>query len=84
LTRQLNLETIVTKIDIQRATLWTLSLTTEGIGTAIISRKDSQTEVSGGLLYPATLFPTGTLAFQSDRSKISLIYATKAAEYDGD
>jgi hypothetical protein len=71
--RQLNNEYEGTKIN-NGGNLWVLGLKTERSGTVINSMTNAQTEVLGGLVYPAVVMPTDSVAFSSVNAKVSYIY----------
>ena len=74
--RQWNPEGNVTMITNAGAALWVLGIKTEGTGTVIETKGGGQTELWGGLLYPASGDPGLTPAFVSADSAVSLAYAT--------
>jgi hypothetical protein len=63
------------------ASLWLLGLKTEGLGTAIETTGGGQTELLGGLLYPAWGNPGRTPAFVIADSTAALTYATLDFNY---
>jgi len=71
--RQLNNEIDGTKIT-NNGTLWVLGLKTERTGMVVNSQSGARTEVLGGLVYPALLMPTGSIAFSSTNAMTSYIY----------
>jgi hypothetical protein len=72
--RQLNDEVAGTKISNNGGTLWILGLKTEGAGTVIDTKEGGQTELLGGLIYPATRVPLGDVAFRSSDAQVSYMY----------
>lgn len=74
--RQLNTEGSSQKIVNNGAKLWILGIKTEGTNTVIETKGGGQTELLGGLLYPATTVPTTDIAFINRESQNSLVYAT--------
>ena len=73
---QLNTEGSSQKIVNNGAKLWILGMKTEGANTVIETKGGGQTELLGGLLYPATTVPTTDTAFINRESQHSLVYAT--------
>jgi hypothetical protein len=74
--RQWNPEGNSTMISNIGATVWILGLKSEGTGTVIDTSGGGQTELLGGLLYPASGNPGTTPAFRCTDSNVSLTYAT--------
>jgi hypothetical protein len=72
--RQLNLETAGTKLTNQSGVVWILGLKTEQPGTVILTEAGGQTELLGGLIYPATTVPSTEPAFRSTNAQASYIY----------
>ena len=75
---QLNAEGSSQKIVNNGAKLWILGMKTEGTNTVIETKGGGQTELLGGLLYPATTVPTTDIAFINRESQHSLVYATSS------
>ncbi|MBC7923248.1 MAG: RICIN domain-containing protein [Ferruginibacter sp.] len=84
--RQLNPEGANVKVINDGGKLWILGIKTEGHNTVIETKKGGQTELLGGLLYPAMgQVPTGDVAFTSSDSRVSLTFATSAySSFDHD
>lgn len=72
--RQLDDEVAGTKISNYGGTLWVLGLKTEGPSTVIDTSRGGQTELLGGLIYPATRVPENDVAFRSTDSQVSYMY----------
>lgn len=82
--RQLNPEGSSLKVMNNGAKLWILGLKTEGKNTVIETKGGGQTELLGGLLYPAKEIPTTDIAFINHESQVSLVYATSSYFQSGD
>ncbi|MGF1491710.1 MAG: glycosyl hydrolase family 28-related protein, partial [Microcoleaceae cyanobacterium] len=73
--RQLNPEARVTKVTNNGGQLWILGIKTEGEGTVIETTNGGQTELLGGLIYPAgrgNFIPEGQPAFINDESQLTI------------
>jgi hypothetical protein len=80
--RQFNVENSGPKISNHGGSLWVLGIKTEQAGTVIDTRTGGQTEVLGGLLYPATAVPPTDAAFRSTDAQVSYMY-TEAVHCPG-
>jgi Pectate lyase superfamily protein len=80
--RQFNVENSGPKISNHGGSLWVLGIKTEQAGTVIDTRTGGQTEVLGGLLYPATAVPPTDAAFRSTNAQVSYMY-TEAVHCPG-
>jgi Pectate lyase superfamily protein len=76
--RQLNLERDKLMVRNQATPLWILGIKTEFPATVIETSGGGETEVLGGLLYPAREVSSDTPAFMNLDSRHSLIYAVSA------
>jgi hypothetical protein len=72
--RQLDNEISATKISNLGGSLWILGLKTEKAGTVINTASGGQTELLGGLIYPAVPVPSTQAAFVSTDAQTSYIY----------
>jgi hypothetical protein len=81
--RQFNAEGGADKITNDGGQLWILGLKTEGDATVITTRNGGQTELLGGLLYPATTVGSAP-AFTATDAEQSLVFATTAYGADQD
>ena len=75
--RQFNDEVSTTKL-INNGTLWILGIKTEQAGTVINTQSGGETELLGGLIYPATVVPSNDIAFDSTDASVSYVYAQSA------
>jgi Pectate lyase superfamily protein len=73
--RQLNDEVTGQKIQNSGGSLWILGLKTEKSGMVINTTKGGLTELLGALIYPAQTVPSTDVAFRSQDSQASYIYA---------
>ncbi|MCH6256190.1 glycoside hydrolase family 55 protein [Puniceicoccaceae bacterium K14] len=64
--------------------LWILGLKTEQPDTIVKTTNNGSTEILGGLIYPVNPVDTGTPAFISDESRLSVIYSTTAYDLNAD
>lgn len=71
--RQLNIESDSTMIS-NSANFWVFGLKTERGGVVVNTTSPGQTEVIGGLIYPAKVLPTDSVAFVSTDAKVSYVY----------
>ena len=55
--------------------LWIMGLKTENNGTVIATGAGGETELLGGLLYPAVQVPITDVAFVSEDAQVSYVYA---------
>jgi len=72
--RQLDDEISATKISNLGGSLWILGLKTEKAGTVISTASGGQTELLGGLIYPAVAVPSTQAAFVSTDAQTSYVY----------
>jgi Pectate lyase superfamily protein len=72
--RQLDNEISATKISNLGGSLWILGLKTEKAGTVINTASGGETELLGGLIYPAVAVPSTQPAFVSTDAQTSYIY----------
>ena len=72
--RQLNNEFLGTKLSNQGGTIWILGLKAEHSGTVIETSANGETELLGGLIYPAHTVPSTDVAFRSTNANVSYIY----------
>jgi Pectate lyase superfamily protein len=72
--RQLDNEVSATKISNLGGLLWILGLKTEQAGTVISTASGGQTELLGGLIYPAIAVPSTQAAFVSTDAQTSYVY----------
>lgn len=73
--RQLDDEFNGTKITNAGGQLWVLGLKTERPGTVINTTSGGQTELLGGLIYPAQAVPSSATGFQSTDAQVSYMYS---------
>ncbi len=71
--RQLNDEVAGTKV-VNGGTAWILGMKTERGGTVIDTQAGAQTELLGGLAYPAATVSSSDIAFRSVDADVSYIY----------
>ena len=77
--RQFNPEGPHVKITNDGGKLWILGIKIEGHNTVIATKAGGQTELLGGLLYPAMgTVPPNDVAFTNDNARVSLTFATSA------
>jgi hypothetical protein len=76
--RQLNIERNKTMIRNRATFLWILGIKTERPSTVIETTDGGESELVGGLLYPADEVSPDTPAFVSVDSELSLVYAVSA------
>ena len=72
--RQLDNEISATKISNLGGSLWILGLKTEKAGTVINTASGGETELLGGLIYPAVAVPSTQPAFVSTDAQTSYVY----------
>ena len=72
--RQLDNEVSATKISNLGGSLWILGLKTEQAGTVISTASGGETELIGGMIYPAVAVPSTQAAFVSTDAQTSYIY----------
>ena len=72
--RQLNSEIGTTRVANLGGSVWIMGIKTERAGNVIDTGTGGQTELLGGLLYPARSVPTTDVAFRSTDARVSYIY----------
>ena len=77
--RQLNSETVETRVHNRGGRLWVLGIKTERTGTVIDTSEGGRTELVGGLLYPVGAVPEADAAFVTSGGATAVLsYATSA------